>query len=114
MIWIDTILKHVKTQNENMTKYAKFEQMAHEMLLTEDKAIPWIAASKSSDQKWITQNISIFNNQFWIFWIFDIGLETLKNGVKCHSIKELKIRQGKIPACSNMWGLKSVRGSRST
>ena len=51
MIWIDTILKHVKTQNENMTKYAKFEQMAHEMLLTEDKAIPRIASSKSSDQK---------------------------------------------------------------
>ena len=25
--------------------------MVHEMLLTEDKAIPWIAASKSSDQK---------------------------------------------------------------
>ena len=50
MIWIDTILKHVKTQNENMTKYAKFEQMAHEMLLTEDKAIPRIASSKSSDQ----------------------------------------------------------------
>ena len=45
------ILKHVKTQNENMTKYAKFEQMAHEMLLTEDKAIPRIASSKSSDQK---------------------------------------------------------------
>ena len=53
MIWIDTILKHVKTQNENMTKYAKFEQMAHEMLLTEDKAIPRIASSKSSDQKLI-------------------------------------------------------------
>ena len=51
MIWIDTILKHVKTQNENMTKYAKFEQMAHEMLLTEDKVIPWIASNKSSDQK---------------------------------------------------------------
>ena len=34
-----------------MTKYAKFEQMAHEMLLTEDKAIPRIASSKSSDQK---------------------------------------------------------------
>ena len=51
MIGIDMILKHVKTQNENMTKYAKFEQMAHEMLLNEDKAIPRIASSKSSDQK---------------------------------------------------------------
>ena len=32
-------------------KFTKIEQMAHEMLLTEDKVIPWIAASKSSDQK---------------------------------------------------------------
>ena len=32
-----------------MTKYTKFEQMAQEMF--EDKAIPWIASSKSSDQK---------------------------------------------------------------
>ena len=34
-----------------MMKYTKIEQMAHEMLLTEDKVIPWIASSKSSDQK---------------------------------------------------------------
>ena len=34
-----------------MTKYTKIEQMVHEMLLTEDKAIPRIASSKSSDQK---------------------------------------------------------------
>ena len=34
-----------------MTKYTKFEQMAQEMF--EDKAIPWIASSKSSDQKFI-------------------------------------------------------------
>ena len=27
----DTILKHVKTRNENMTKYSKIEQMVHEM-----------------------------------------------------------------------------------
>ena len=32
-------------------KYTKIEQMVHEMLLTEDKAIPRIASSKSSDQK---------------------------------------------------------------
>ena len=31
MIRIDTILKHVKTRNENMTKYSKIEQMVHEM-----------------------------------------------------------------------------------
>ena len=49
MILIDTILKHVKTRNENMMKFTKFEQMAQEMF--EDKAIPWIASSKSSDQK---------------------------------------------------------------
>ena len=49
MIRIDTILKHVKTRNENMTKYTKFEQMADEMF--DDKVIPWIAASKSSNQK---------------------------------------------------------------
>jgi hypothetical protein len=30
-------------------KYTKFEQMADEMF--DDKVIPWIAASKSSDQK---------------------------------------------------------------
>ena len=47
MIRIDTILKYVC---QNMMKYPKIEQMAHEMLLT-DKVIPWIAASKSSDQK---------------------------------------------------------------
>ena len=51
MIGIVMILKHVKTRNENMMKYTKIEQMVHEMLLTEDKAIPWIASSKSSDQK---------------------------------------------------------------
>ena len=28
MIWIDTILKHVKTWNENMMKYTKIQQMA--------------------------------------------------------------------------------------
>ena len=32
-------------------KYTKIEQMVHEILLTEDKAIPWIASSKSSDQQ---------------------------------------------------------------
>ena len=51
MIQIVMILKHVKTRNESMMKYTKIEQMVHEMLLTEDKAIPWIASSKSSDQK---------------------------------------------------------------
>ena len=36
MIQIDTILKHVKTWNENMTKYSKIEQMADEMLRQSD------------------------------------------------------------------------------
>ena len=34
----------------NMMKYTKIEQMEHENG-TEDKVIPWIASSKSSDQK---------------------------------------------------------------
>ena len=55
MIWIDTFFKHAKTRNENMVKYTKIEQMAHEMLLTEDKAIPRIASSKTSDQKCIAR-----------------------------------------------------------
>ena len=70
MIWIDTILKHVKTQNENMTKYAKFEQMAHEMLLTEDKAIPRIASSKSSDQKPVHGPLT--HSVFW-YLLFNVS-----------------------------------------
>jgi hypothetical protein len=37
--------------NQYWMKYTKIEYMVHEMLHTEDKVIPWIASSKSSDQK---------------------------------------------------------------
>ena len=42
MIWIDTILKHVKTRNENMMKYSKIWANGRKKVL-DDKAIPWIA-----------------------------------------------------------------------
>ena len=45
-MWIATIFKHVKTRNENMTKYC--EIWAN---LTCYKVIPWIASSKSRNQK---------------------------------------------------------------
>ena len=39
MIRIDTILKHVKTRNENMTKYTKIEQMAQRSALKTTKLL---------------------------------------------------------------------------
>ena len=49
MIGIDTIHEHVKTWNENMTKYSKI--WANGRRNVDDKVISWIDASKSSDQK---------------------------------------------------------------
>ena len=49
MIWIDTIFKHVKTWNQNMMKYSNI--WANGTKKVGNKVIPWIAASKSSDQK---------------------------------------------------------------
>ena len=43
MIWIDTIIKYVKTW-QNTLKLSKWHE-------TEDKVVPWIASSKSSGQK---------------------------------------------------------------
>ena len=63
MIWIDTILKHVKTWNQNMTKYSK---KIKKCFFPDGKAIPWIAASRSSDQKqknWYFDWINIL--QLW-------------------------------------------------
>jgi hypothetical protein len=51
MIRIDTILKHVKTRNENMMKYSKILANGRKKV-DNDKVIPWIASSKSSDQKY--------------------------------------------------------------
>ena len=50
MIWIDTILKHVKTWNQNMTKYSKIWENSTKQV-QDNKAFPLIAVSNSSDQK---------------------------------------------------------------
>ena len=49
MIRIDTILKHVKTWFQNMMKYSNIWANGRKKVC--DKVIPWIASSKSSDQK---------------------------------------------------------------
>ena len=43
------VFKHVETRNENMMKYSKIWANGTKKVC--DKAIPWIASSKSSDQK---------------------------------------------------------------
>ena len=59
-----------------MTKYTKFGQMVHEMLLTEDKAIPRIASSKSSDQK--TLDIKYQLRIFYVYVKYGVSVPTLK------------------------------------
>ena len=47
------ILKHVRTWNQNMTKYSKIWANGRKKVSDDNncKVIPWIALSKSSDQK---------------------------------------------------------------
>ena len=61
----------------------KFEQMAHEMF--EDKAIPWIASSKSSNQKYDLTWTNIFDES-----------STLTNNLIM--LETLNVYQGKV-AC---------------
>ena len=66
MTRIDTILRHVKTWNENMTKYSKIWANGTWNVCTDDKVIPWIASSKSIDQKkpeaWINSRLRNFSD----------------------------------------------------
>jgi hypothetical protein len=57
MIQIDSILKHVRTWNQNMTKYSKIWANGIKKVFDDNKVIPWIAASKSSDQKQSNENL---------------------------------------------------------
>ena len=50
-MWIDIIFKHVKTPNENMTKYSKIWANSTHLSDYYYKVNPWIISSKSSDQK---------------------------------------------------------------
>ena len=63
MIRIDTILKHIKTWNKNMTKYCKVEQMGDEMFETKWflgslRASQAIKKGKKFLQKWFHSNVS--------------------------------------------------------
>ena len=73
-IQIDTILKHVRTWNQNMTKYSKIWANGTKKVFDDDKVIPWIAASKSSDQKLSDmvgvggrKSSKIFARHIWMF-----------------------------------------------